>query len=171
MRLTHIPAPRALTFAAALLGATLVASCDDTKELLNPQVPGNNAAFMQRYVALGNSITAGYQSGGINDSTQRRSYAKLIADAAGTRYAYASLAGRGCTPPITNAALAAEVFDRDISDQQPAEPESPFARMYTRNMTSVHAAEYGGEGGYLLTRDEELASLKSFAEDLRAERN
>lgn len=54
------------------------------------------------YVAIGNSITAGYMSGGIIDSTQRRSYAFLLAQSMGTRFAYPSLAGRGCAPLITN---------------------------------------------------------------------
>jgi hypothetical protein len=54
------------------------------------------------YVAIGNSITAGYMSGGIKDSTQRRSYAFLLAQSMGTRYAYPSLAGRGCAPLIVN---------------------------------------------------------------------
>ena len=51
------------------------------------------------YVALGNSITAGYQSGGINDSTQRLSYAVLLAKQMGTRFAYPSLVMPGCPPP------------------------------------------------------------------------
>lgn len=54
------------------------------------------------YVALGNSITAGYQSGGINDSTQRRAYPALLAAAMQTRYAYPSLTMPGCTPPVAN---------------------------------------------------------------------
>jgi len=54
------------------------------------------------YVALGNSITAGYQSGGINDSTQRQSYALLLARQMGTRYAYPALTMPGCAPPINN---------------------------------------------------------------------
>jgi hypothetical protein len=54
------------------------------------------------YVAIGNSITAGYMSGGIIDSTQRRSYAFLLAQSMGTKFAYPSLAGRGCAPLITS---------------------------------------------------------------------
>ncbi|MEK7402018.1 MAG: SGNH/GDSL hydrolase family protein [Gemmatimonadota bacterium] len=54
------------------------------------------------YVAIGNSITAGYQSGGIIDSTQRRSYAFLLAQSMGTRFGYPSLAGRGCAPLIVS---------------------------------------------------------------------
>jgi hypothetical protein len=53
-------------------------------------------------VALGNSITAGYQSGGINDSTQHESYAVLLAQAMGARFAVPSLAAPGCPPPIDN---------------------------------------------------------------------
>ena len=36
-----------------------------------------------RYVAMGNSITAGFQSAGINDSIQQQSYAVLFAQAGG----------------------------------------------------------------------------------------
>jgi lysophospholipase L1-like esterase len=84
------------------VGACAVAACSKTADILTPATPGNNAAFMARYVALGNSITAGFQSDGINDSTQKQSYARLLANAAGTRYAYAALAGRGCRPPLTS---------------------------------------------------------------------
>ncbi|HEX7938711.1 MAG TPA: SGNH/GDSL hydrolase family protein [Gemmatimonadaceae bacterium] len=68
-------------------------------------VNGPHAArgdMFDSYVAIGNSITAGYQSGGIIDSTQRRSYAFLLAQSMGTRFVYPSLAGRGCAPLITN---------------------------------------------------------------------
>src|SRR5205823_4359679 len=42
----------------------------------------------------------GYQSGGINDSTQKRSYAVLLAAQMGTRFAYPSLGNPGCPPPV-----------------------------------------------------------------------
>jgi lysophospholipase L1-like esterase len=96
---SRIPLARAM---ASTLAIGALAACAKDPDIVEPVTPGNNAAFMARYVALGNSITAGYQSGGINDSTQRQSYARLIARAAGTRYAYASLAGRGCVPPLVN---------------------------------------------------------------------
>jgi hypothetical protein len=84
----------------ALFGAT--SSCTDhTAKVLGPQ-PSQGGGMFQSYVALGNSITAGYQSGGINDSTQAQSYAKLLAGQMGTRYAYASVAKPGCPPPIDN---------------------------------------------------------------------
>ena len=89
--------------AIAVSVVAVVGSCtsDDLNEVLGPRPKGFNAMF-QNYVAIGNSITAGYQSGGIMDSTQRRSYAALLAGQMGTRFAFPSLAGRGCNPPIIN---------------------------------------------------------------------
>jgi lysophospholipase L1-like esterase len=93
----------------ALAMIALAGACAKDPEVVAPSTPGNNAPFMARYVAIGNSITAGYQSDGINDSTQQRSYAAVLARAAGVRYGYAALAGRGCRPPIVNFLTGARV--------------------------------------------------------------
>ena len=87
---------------ALTLGVMAVAnSCSVAdSDLVAPSAA--RGAMFNSYVALGNSITAGYQSGGIIDSTQRRSYAYLLAQSMGTRFAYPSLAGRGCAPLITS---------------------------------------------------------------------
>ena len=86
--------------ALALLGA--VAGCNnDKKDVLTAPVPAGGK-LVQSYVALGNSITAGYQSGGIDDSTQMESYAYLLAQQMGTRFAIPALADPGCPPPIDN---------------------------------------------------------------------
>lgn len=53
-----------------------------------------------RYVSFGNSITAGFQSGGINDSTQRESYAVLLARQLRSPFVVPSLRLPGCPPPI-----------------------------------------------------------------------
>ena len=95
-----------ITRLASLALLATAASCSDSKNILGPSTPPGGAMFAS-YVAIGNSITAGYQSGGINDSTQRQSYARLLAGSMGTQYHYASLAGRGCTPPIANALTGA----------------------------------------------------------------
>ena len=80
------------------LGAT---SCfdDDADEVLGPRPID---AIFASYVALGNSITAGFQSSGISDATQRQSFAFLLAQQMNTRYMYASLRSPGCPPPIIN---------------------------------------------------------------------
>jgi lysophospholipase L1-like esterase len=85
----------------ACAGVLALAGCDSAK-IVSPAKTSLNTGLFASYVALGNSITAGYQSGGILDSTQRQSFARLLALQAGTRYGYASLAGIGCPPPIVN---------------------------------------------------------------------
>lgn len=69
--------------------AGLAACGDANKLILAPGDPTGGAMF-KNYVAIGNSITAGYQSGGLNDSTQQASYARLFALQVGTRFAYPS---------------------------------------------------------------------------------
>lgn len=88
----------ALAAAAALAAG---AACSADPVVVGTTAPAN-APFMARYVAIGNSITAGYQSGGINDSTQLRAYPHLLAIAAGAPYNYPSINAPGCPPPIVN---------------------------------------------------------------------
>jgi lysophospholipase L1-like esterase len=87
--------------AALLLALPLLAGCHDNDPLNAPDLSSSNG-LMARYVSMGNSITAGYQSAGINDSTQQRSYAVLFAGAANAPFFVPSLQGRGCAPPLTN---------------------------------------------------------------------
>ena len=97
-----------LTRVAAIGAAVALLACSETRELLGTNPPAGGEIF-KSYVALGNSITAGYQSGGILDSTQRQSYAKLLAGQMGTQYHYAALAKPGCPPPIANTQTGARV--------------------------------------------------------------
>src|SRR5437764_11517651 len=68
--------------------------------------------MFQRYVAMGNSITAGFQSGGINDSTQQQSYVALVAGQMGSPFYYPSLTKPGCPPPIDTVFTATGVPHR-----------------------------------------------------------
>ena len=86
--------------AALLLVLPLFAACHDNAPLNAPDLSSSNG-LMARYISMGNSITAGYQSNGINDSTQQRSYAVFFAGAANAPFFVPSLQGRGCAPPIT----------------------------------------------------------------------
>jgi lysophospholipase L1-like esterase len=102
---------RLLAMAAAAL--SLGACVDDDQGLINTPFPANGAIFA-RYVAMGNSITAGYQSGGIVDTLQQRSYAVLLAERAGvTNFGIPLIAQPGCGPlvpftaPLTPSAPAA----------------------------------------------------------------
>ena len=93
---------------AALGAALAVVACETSRDVFGPNPPTGGDIF-QRYVAIGNSITAGYQSGGINDSTQRQAYPLLLARSMGTRYAYAALTMPGCPAPIANTQTGALV--------------------------------------------------------------
>lgn len=87
--------------ASLLLAAPLVAGCRTDESLASPDL-SNNGGMLARYVAMGNSITAGLQSAGINDSTQQRSYAAVFARQARAPYFYASLNMPGCPAPLTS---------------------------------------------------------------------
>jgi len=75
-----------------------VAACNTTKDLVVPKPPVD--PLFASYVSLGNSLTAGFQSGGINDSTQHQAYPVLLAQQMNTPFTVASLADPGCPPPI-----------------------------------------------------------------------
>jgi lysophospholipase L1-like esterase len=84
---------------AAILSATAITACSSDSGVLGAK-PAD--PLFKTYVAIGNSITAGFQSGGINDSTQMQSYAVLIAHAANTGFRIPLLNKPGCPPPIDN---------------------------------------------------------------------
>lgn len=86
---------------AAFLGLALplAAGCRSDEALNAPDL-SNNSGLLQRYVSMGNSITAGFQSGGINDSTQLQSYAVLFAAQAKAPFFEPLLNKPGCPAPF-----------------------------------------------------------------------
>jgi GDSL-like lipase/acylhydrolase family protein len=90
----------ALSRGALLLGAGMaMLACNTDHNLVLPTLAD---PIFHSYVAIGNSLTAGYQSSGINDSTQKQSFAVLLAKQMGTRFAYPALKMPGCPPPVNN---------------------------------------------------------------------
>jgi lysophospholipase L1-like esterase len=89
-----------------LVALPLLGSCHADDSLNEPAVID---PLFRRYVSLGNSHTAGFQSAGINDSTQQRAYPVLLGSAMGTSFNYPKLNGRGCPPPWTNNVTQARV--------------------------------------------------------------
>ncbi len=81
----------------------LLGGCDEG-ELLPPDPEAGD--LFARYVALGNSITAGFQSDGINAETQAEAYPVLLAQQmgheVGETFNIPALAPPGCPPPLTN---------------------------------------------------------------------
>ncbi len=89
-------------FAAAALGIVLGASACQNDQLFRPANFVPIDPLFERYVSMGNSITAGFQSGGINDSTQLQSYAVLLANRMGSPFFEPLMNRPGCPAPYTN---------------------------------------------------------------------
>lgn len=96
-------------FAAAALGIALGASACNNDELFRPANFVPIDPLFERYVSMGNSITAGFQSGGINDSTQMQAYPILLANAMGSPFFSPLMNRPGCPPPFTNVFTQARV--------------------------------------------------------------
>lgn len=139
------PVVRAASAALSALALAIVAGAcaDDPKLTLT--TPPAGAPFMARYVAIGNSITAGYQSGGINDSTQARSYAVLLAQAAGVPFRVPALRKPGCTPPVVNFLTGAVVAP--TSGQTPS-PVNCYGRADTSYSNAINNVAVPGANSF-----------------------
>ncbi len=123
--------------ALAVLATPLLLSCWGdlvTNDSLGTLAVPSAGARYQRYVAMGTSIGAGIQSGGINDSTQKQAYPYLLASAMGLRpgvnWLYPSLTKPGCPPPFTNPLTNARVTPAGF-------PTSTGASCYVRTAASA----------------------------------
>jgi hypothetical protein len=86
----------------AALGIVLGAAACNNDVLFHNTTEDPVHPMFTRYVAMGNSITAGFQSGGINDSTQMQGYPVLLARQMHTPFFMPLLNKPGCTPPIVD---------------------------------------------------------------------
>jgi hypothetical protein len=92
---------RPLIALAALAVTAALGACVGDAGVLNPAVEPAGGAMFVRYVSLGNSITAGFQSAGIVDSTQKNAYPNILARAAGVPFNQPLFARPGCPPLMT----------------------------------------------------------------------
>ncbi|MCX7876268.1 MAG: SGNH/GDSL hydrolase family protein [Melioribacteraceae bacterium] len=78
--------------------------CADRSELTENQSPLNNQVSFERFVVLGNSLTAGYQSGSLYKSAQDYSFGKQIANIVKANFEqpYASDPGLGSRIEISS---------------------------------------------------------------------
>ena len=84
---------------SALVSFVVLAACGDGGGSTDTGQITREELF-RRYVAVGNSITAGVQSDGLNDSTQAQASPVLLAQQAGTAFGFARLQRPGCPPPL-----------------------------------------------------------------------
>ncbi len=100
-----------------LAGLPLLYGCD--AGTLQP--PTATDAMFSRYVSIGNSITAGYQSAGINENTQAQAYPVLVAERMGldgTEFRVPYMNYPGCPAPLANM-LTGDVIGTDAQDAVP----------------------------------------------------
>lgn len=122
---------------AALLAASALTACSRTDDVV--RVKPIDPLF-KSYVSIGNSITAGYQSAGINDSTQRQSYAVLFAQAVNTPFRIPLLNRPGCPPPIDNFVTQHRVgggTSTTCALRTPAETPGPLNNVAVPGATSL----------------------------------
>ncbi|WP_118839409.1 SGNH/GDSL hydrolase family protein [Salinibacter ruber] len=112
---SHLPTVR--TVALLLLAGSLVVACDD--DTLTPQRQSNQDALFDRYVSIGNSITAGFQSGGISPQTQTDSYAVLLSQQMETEFSVPLLRSPGCPSPLI------QFFDANSFPDPQRPPNAP----------------------------------------------
>ena len=117
-------------FSAAALGLLLAATACQNDEVNRPFANTPVDPLFDRYVSMGNSITAGFQSGGINDSTQAQSYAVLLAKAMHSPFFVPTMRRPGCPPPYTNVFTAARVTPTGF-------PPSTATSCYLRAIPSI----------------------------------
>ncbi|HKA60591.1 MAG TPA: SGNH/GDSL hydrolase family protein [Gemmatimonadales bacterium] len=94
---------------SVVLGLLLAAAACENEKLNRPASVTPVDPLFDRYVSMGNSITAGFQSAGINDSTQSQSYAVLLARAMHSPFFSPLMRRPGCPPPFTNVFTQARV--------------------------------------------------------------
>jgi lysophospholipase L1-like esterase len=120
-----------ITRRAALAVALLVVAAGCNNDQLNrPFSVTPVDPLFARYVSMGNSITAGFQSGGILDSTQRQSYAVLLAHAMRSPFYEPLMQRPGCPPPFTNVFTGARLTP-------PGFPPSTATSCYLRSNQSI----------------------------------
>jgi hypothetical protein len=91
----------ALVWAALVAGVVVAAACSDDTLLAPTPVD----QLFSRYVSIGNSVAAGYESDGINDSTQQQAFPFLLAQQMGhdaSSFRLPLLAFPGCPAPLIN---------------------------------------------------------------------
>ncbi|MGA7723413.1 MAG: SGNH/GDSL hydrolase family protein [Ignavibacteriaceae bacterium] len=118
-------------FTIVLLVVFIVSGCQDRTNLTGP-APKSGSADLSRYVSIGNSITAGYQSGALYQSAQEYSYGNLIAQQVNSNYAipFISDPGLGGRIEVQSFNPATGTLDLTIDTKTGAPINSSYPNSY-----------------------------------------
>lgn len=129
----------------AIAAVASLAACSLDNDTLGSRPDAPEGTIFNSYVALGTSIGAGIQSGGINDSTQRQAYPYLLAQAMGltpgVNWGYPSLNAPGCPAPYTNILTGARVGGAPATACALRAPSSTAPYMNNVSIPSLRAAQ------------------------------
>lgn len=138
----------ALNGVALLAIGALLAGCVDSDTPVVVDTEGGD--LFDRYVALGNSITAGFQSGGIHVEFQEEAYPALLADRAGASFGIPALAMPGCPPPYV-APLSTERTSEEACALRDTNPPRLVQNLAVPGATTAHLLHPLGTGTTLNT--------------------
>lgn len=115
-----------IVIVGVVLTSIFVMSCEDRSDLTAPNPPATNlgAVNFTNFVTIGNSLTAGYQSGSLFESAQIYSFGNLIAQQVGTSYAQ---------PIISDPGIKGRIEIKSLS---------PFTLTYNQNAGSPTNLSY-----------------------------
>ncbi len=112
----------------ALVSFSIFFGCEDRTELTAPAPPNTGSASFERFVTIGNSLTAGYQSGSLYQTAQEYSFGNMIAKQVNATFAQALVADPGTTGRIEISSL--EPFATKINSVSGAPLNTTYAAPY-----------------------------------------
>lgn len=113
MTITRLIRSARATLAVPALIALAAAGCVEDATVEPVFTPANGGELFFRYVSMGNSITAGFQSGGINETLQRQAYPVVLAGKAGADFAIPAINDPGCPPPYAGPLTGQRISNTD----------------------------------------------------------
>ncbi|MFW5951464.1 MAG: SGNH/GDSL hydrolase family protein, partial [Gemmatimonadota bacterium] len=119
---------RGLLPALAILAVGLSGCLEDDEPIapIDPD-PYDGPALFERYVALGNSITAGFQSGGLHVELQDDAYPVLLAAKAEAPFSIPGIQYPGCPVPLESVLPPTLISDTELDASEcrllPVDPE------------------------------------------------
>lgn len=108
-----------------LFGVTLIAAvfvftgCEDRTDLTAPKAPDTGNANFASFVAIGNSLTAGYQNSALYESGQEYSFGNLIAKQVGATYVQPLISDPGIGGRLEVTSLEPFAFTVNTTQGQP----------------------------------------------------
>ena len=102
--------------------------CEDRTDLTAPAKPATGTADFSTFVSIGNSLTAGYQSGALFKSAQMYSFGNLISQQVGTEYVQPLLTDPGVGGRIEIKSLSpfSTVTDTKVGQLENASYPKPY---------------------------------------------